>query len=110
MEEIAPMFLLAFQTIFSLGLTSDVINKGMITLISKSEDHSKLGNWRPITLLDSIYNFFAEILARKIQVHLHFMMGRSIMDNNFLAQESLEWAVENGHDLIMLLLDFEKNF
>jgi hypothetical protein len=37
-------------------------------------------------------------------------MGRSIMDNNFLAQESLEWAVENGHDLILLLLDFEKNF
>ncbi len=32
------------------------------------------------------------------------------MDNNFLAQESLKWAVENGHDLILLLLDFEKTF
>jgi hypothetical protein len=37
-------------------------------------------------------------------------MGRSILDNYFLAQESLEWTIDNGHDLIMLLLDFEKTF
>jgi hypothetical protein len=73
-EEIAPTFLLAFQAMLSLGLTSDFINKGMITLISKSEDHSKLGNWRPITLLGSIYKFFAKTLAQRIQVHLHFVI------------------------------------
>jgi hypothetical protein len=43
-EEIAPMLLLAFRAMLSLGLTSDFINKGMISLISKFGDHSKLGN------------------------------------------------------------------
>jgi hypothetical protein len=38
------------------------------------------------------------------------MIRKSILDNNFLAHESLEWAVESGQDLILLLLDFEKTF
>jgi hypothetical protein len=37
-------------------------------------------------------------------------MGRNILDNNFLAQELFEWVVESEHDLILLLLDFEKAF
>jgi hypothetical protein len=37
-------------------------------------------------------------------------MGKSILDNNFLAQESLEWAVESEPDLVLLLLNFEKAF
>lgn len=37
-------------------------------------------------------------------------MGRSILDNYFLAQESLEWVVENELDLVLFLLDFEKTF
>lgn len=103
----------------SLGLTSDFINKGMITLILKSEDHSKLGNWRLITLLGNIYKILANILAPRIQVHLPlmikpnqmgFMMGRSILDNNFLAQESLKWVVESGQDLVLFLFDFKKTF
>jgi hypothetical protein len=37
-------------------------------------------------------------------------MGRSILDNNFLAQESFEWAVESEQDLVLLFLNFEKTF
>jgi hypothetical protein len=37
-------------------------------------------------------------------------MGKNILENNFLAQESLEWAIESGHDLVLLLLDFKKAF
>jgi hypothetical protein len=65
-EEITPMLLLAFRAMLSLGLTSDFINKRMITLISKSGNNSKLGNWRPITLLGSIYKILAKILAQRI--------------------------------------------
>ncbi len=38
------------------------------------------------------------------------MEGRIILDNTFLAQEALDWAVESDQDLVMLLLDFEKAF
>ncbi len=38
------------------------------------------------------------------------MEGRSIIDNTFMAQETLEWAEENEQDLVLLLLNFEKAF
>jgi hypothetical protein len=37
-------------------------------------------------------------------------MGKNILNNNFLAQESLEWAIESELDLVLLLLNFEKAF
>jgi hypothetical protein len=43
-EETASTLLLTFRAMFSLRLTSTFINKGTITLILKSGDHSKLGN------------------------------------------------------------------
>ncbi len=69
-NEVAPMLLLAFKAMLARGLTSEYINKGMITLIPKSGDHSKLGNCRPITLLGSIYKSLAKTLAERIQEFL----------------------------------------
>jgi hypothetical protein len=71
------------------GLTSEYINKGMIALIPKLGDHSKLENWCPITLLRSIYKILAKTLARRIQEFLPLMIKpetgfvekRSILDN-----------------------------
>ncbi len=94
MNEVTPALLLAFKAMLAWGLTSEYVNKGMITLISKSGDHSKLGNWRLITLLGSIYKILAKTLARRIQEFLPLMIrpnqisfveGRNILDNNFLA-------------------------
>jgi hypothetical protein len=42
-NEVAPTLLLAFKAMLAWGLTLEYINKGMITLIPKSGDHSKLG-------------------------------------------------------------------
>jgi hypothetical protein len=117
--EIAPTLLLAFKAMFNSGETSEQINKGIITLIPKTGDHPRLGNWRPITLLGSLYKILAKTLAKRLQIHLPnivrpnqtgFVEGRSILDNTFLAQEALDWAIESDQDLVMLLLDFEKTF
>ncbi len=54
----------------STGATFELINKGLITLIPKSGDHARLGNWRPITLLGSFYKILAKMLARRLQVFL----------------------------------------
>jgi hypothetical protein len=43
-SEVAHTLLLAFKAMLARGLTSEYINKGMITLIPKSGDHSKMGN------------------------------------------------------------------
>jgi hypothetical protein len=100
-------------------LTSKYTNKGMISLIPKSEDHSKLGNWRLITLSGSIYKILAKTLVKRIQEFLFlvirlnqtgFVEGRSILNNNFMAQEALVWAANSDQDLVLLLLNFEKAF
>ncbi len=54
----------------SAGSTSAHVKKGMITLIPKSGDQSRLNNWRPITLLGNIYKILAKTLARRIQADL----------------------------------------
>jgi hypothetical protein len=70
-------------------------------------------------LLGSVYKILAKLLVGRLQSALPniirtnqtgFVEGRSILDNVFIAQESLSWAEESGQDLVLLLLDFEKAF
>jgi mannosylglycoprotein endo-beta-mannosidase len=116
---VASTLLQAFTTMLNSGATSASINKGLITLIPKTGDRPKLSNWRPITLLGSIYKVLAKTLAERIQsafTHIirpnqtGFVKGRSILDNVFMAQKALGWAEESEQDLVLLLLDFEKAF
>jgi hypothetical protein len=126
MSEVSPTLLQAFSAMLRSGETSELINKGLIILIPKSGDHARIGNWRPITLLGSLYKILAKILARRLQTFLpsiirpnqtiirpnqtSFVEGRCILDNTFLAQEAQDWAEESNQDLVLLLLDFEKAF
>jgi hypothetical protein len=118
-EEVASTLLQAFMAMLNSGATSAAINKGLITLIPKTGDRARLSNWRPITLLGSIYKVLAKTLVGRIQpafTHIirpnqtGFVEGRSILDNVFMAQEALEWAKESEQDLVLLLLDFKKAF
>jgi hypothetical protein len=104
-SEVAPTLFHAFVAMLSVGSTLAHVNKGMITLIPKLGDRARLNNWRPITLLGSIYKILARIFARRIQADLTevirpnqtgFVEGRSILDNVFMAQESLGWAEESN--------------
>jgi hypothetical protein len=65
-NKISPTLLQAFSAMLRNRETSELINKGLITLIPKSRDHAKLGNWRPITLLGSVYKILAKTLARRL--------------------------------------------
>jgi len=118
-DEVARTLLQAFTAMLNSEATSAYINKGLITLIPKTGDRVKLSNWKPITLLGSIYKILAKALAGRIQSALThiirpnqmgFVEGRSILDNVFMAQEALGWAEESEQDLVLLLLDFEKAF
>jgi hypothetical protein len=118
-SEVAPTLFKAHTAMLASGEASNYINRGLITLIPKTGDRSKLKNWRPITLMGSVYKFLAKTLAGRLQAFLprvirpnqtSFVKGRSILDNVFIAQDSLDWAVESDQELVLLLLDFEKAF
>jgi hypothetical protein len=118
-NEVAPTLLLAFKAMLARGLTSEYINKGHDHLDSEVKGPLKTRELALITLLGSIYKILAKILARRIQEFLPlvikpnqtgFVERRSILDNNFLAQEALVWATKSSQDLVLLLFDFEKTF
>ncbi len=97
MNEVSLTLLQAFSAMFKNGETSELINKGLIILIPKSGDQAGIGNWRPITLLGSLYKILAKTLAMWLQTFLpsiirpsqtSFVEGRCILDNTFLAQEA----------------------
>jgi len=62
-KDVAPDLLNAFTAMLKEGETLALINKGQITLIPKSGDQARLGNWRLITLLGNLYKILAKILA-----------------------------------------------
>jgi exonuclease III len=93
------------QEALSSGCLHRDLNSGILCLIPKGGDKTNLRNWRPITLLGSIYKCIAKLLANRLQPLLTqlirpnqtgFMKGRSIIDNVFLAIESMDWAIETN--------------
>lgn len=89
------------------GLTSLIPKEGTLTLIK---------NFRPISVLPSTYKLIAKTLANRVQPILPscvqdtqtaFVKERNILDNVFLATESIHYACESGQEIVILLLDFE---
>jgi hypothetical protein len=112
MSEISPTLLQAFLAMLRNRETSELINKGLIILIPKSGNHARIGNWRPIILLGSLYKILAKTLARRLQTFLPniirpsqtgFVEGRCILDNTFLTQEAQDWAEENNQVMLINL-------
>jgi len=69
-SEVAPTLLKAYTTMLASGEALNYINRGLITLIPKTGDRSKLKNWRPIILLGSVYKILAKTLAGRLQAFL----------------------------------------
>jgi exonuclease III len=98
---------------------ADELNISKIALLPKSEDRLRIQNYRPISLLNTLYKVVAKIYANRMKPLIHhwilpsqtgFVPNRCILDNVFLAFEAIEWTLENKQDLSMLLLDFEKAY
>lgn len=95
------------------------LNVSKIALLPKSEDRSRVQNFRPISLLNTLYKIVAKVYANRMKPLLHnwilpsqtgFVPNRCILDNIFLAFEAIEWTLENKQELSMLLLDVEKAY
>ena len=98
---------------------SEELNISKIALLPKSEDRLRIQNFRPISLLNTLYKVVAKVYANRMKPLLHnwilpsqtgFVPNRCILDNIFLAFEAIAWTRENQQELSMLLLDFEKAY
>jgi hypothetical protein len=98
---------------------AEEFNISKIVLLPKPEDKQKIQNFRPISLLNTLYKIVAKIYTNRMKPMLHhwippsqtgFVPNRCILDNIFLAFEAIEWTLENRQELCMVLLDFEKAY
>ena len=94
--------------------------EGIITCIPKGgKVRNILKNWRPITLLNSVYKFFSGIIANRIKNILPtikhtdqkgFVNGRFIGENSRLLYDIIDECNKKGTDGLIMSIDFEKAF
>nr|GEX66510.1 RNA-directed DNA polymerase, eukaryota [Tanacetum cinerariifolium] len=92
-------------------------NPSLIALISKIPDANKVNDFRPISLICSIYKIIAKILANQLvsvlrdianEVQSAFIAERQILDGSFILNEVLQWCKIKKKRSLNFNVDFEK--
>ena len=118
-EEIQLLVLESLNEGFKQGKLSYLQRKGIITLLFKGGDATELGNWRPITLLNTDYKILATVLANRLQKMLVYLInddqvgyikGRSGICNARLIQDVLDYSAFNEIEGAVIFVDFRKAF
>ncbi|MCO5552848.1 hypothetical protein L7F22_006366 [Adiantum nelumboides] len=95
------------------------ISSGIFSLIPKGGDASTLRQWRPITLMSSVYKILARMISAQLRpflpdlIHssqIGFVQDRSIPDNVVTFYEVVESARQTDQPTVIMLLDFEKAY
>ncbi|GKA30033.1 RNA-directed DNA polymerase, eukaryota [Tanacetum coccineum] len=109
----------AVKYFFNSGVIPKGCNSTFIVLIPKIPDANLVKDFRPISLIGSIYKIIAKILANRLvgvlddiinEVQSAFIADRQILDGPFILNEMLQWCkLKKKHSLIFKV-DFEKAF
>ncbi|XP_028065507.1 uncharacterized protein LOC114268521 [Camellia sinensis] len=101
----------------SNGKMAKGVNSSFITLIPKKENPSDLSEYRPISLVSSVYKVLAKVLCTRLrqvlpkligEVQTAFLGGRCILDGVLIANEVVDWWRKSKKKGIILKSDFEK--
>lgn len=112
-------YLAMIQQAIQEGAFPSSVVKGLISLLHKGGPIQILGNYRPITLLNTTYKVYAKLIQRRLQPVLMelvspdqtgFLPLRYILHNILLVQETLTWAKTSHQPLLLMKLDFAKAY
>ncbi|MCO5561093.1 hypothetical protein L7F22_014714 [Adiantum nelumboides] len=104
---------------FDTGCMPQSMSSGIISLIPKGGDASTLQQWRPITLMSSVYKILDRMITARLRPFLPdlihssqkgFVRDCSILDNVVTFYEAVEWARQTDQPTAIMLFDFEKAY
>ena len=105
---------------FDKGEMSSTQKEGVIILLPKTEDsRDKIKNWRPISLLNTVYKIGSASISNRLKTVLPklihedqtgFLKNRFIGDNVRLIYDIISYLTSENKPGLLLCLDFEKAF
>nr|GEX59200.1 RNA-directed DNA polymerase, eukaryota [Tanacetum cinerariifolium] len=94
-------------------------NASFIALIPKMQDARVAKDFRPISLIGSVYKIIAKILANRLvgvlgdlihEVQFAFIANRQILDGSFILDELIHWCRSKKKQVMIFKVDFEKAY
>ncbi|KAI3497002.1 hypothetical protein L1887_39382 [Cichorium endivia] len=94
-------------------------NSSFITLVPKVKDPTILSDYRPISLIGSIYKIITKILSTRIKRVIGKIIGveqsayienRNILDGPLIINELYTWAKKSKKKMFLFKVDFDKAF
>nr|GFA10343.1 RNA-directed DNA polymerase, eukaryota [Tanacetum cinerariifolium] len=94
-------------------------NSSFIALILKIPDANLVKDFRPISLIESLYKIIAKILANRLvgvlgdivnKVQYAFIADRQILDGPFILDELIQWCKRKKKQFLVFKVDFEKAY
>nr|GEU84055.1 putative RNA-directed DNA polymerase, eukaryota, reverse transcriptase zinc-binding domain protein [Tanacetum cinerariifolium] len=94
-------------------------NSSFIALIPKNQNAHLVKDFRPISLIGSLYKIIAKILANRLvgvlsdivnEVQSAFISDRQILDGPFILNEVVQWCKSKKKQALIFKVDFEKAY
>nr|GFA45234.1 RNA-directed DNA polymerase, eukaryota [Tanacetum cinerariifolium]GFA48112.1 RNA-directed DNA polymerase, eukaryota [Tanacetum cinerariifolium] len=94
-------------------------NSSFIALIPKTQEEKLVNDFRPISLIGSLYKIITKVLASRLShviptlisdVQSAFVSNRQILDSPFILNELLSWCKHKNFKALIFKIDFEKAF
>jgi len=101
------------------GKLTKGINSTFIVLIPKVNSPEHLNDFRPISLVGSLYKILSKVLANRLRMVMGsliaetlttFVKGRQILDGILITNEVVDEARKSSKELMLFKVDFEKAY
>ena len=106
-------------TFFETAHLPKTLNMTWVTLIPKKDTPVDVLDYRPISMVRSVYKVIAKVLSKRLkgviaeligETQTAFVSGRQILGGALIANEVVNWLQRKKNKGVLLKLDFQKAY